>query len=79
MSWILLIIGGLFEVGFASCLGANETKESNLLIGCWVLLCLSISMLLLYKATQELPIGTSLCGLDWYWSCGNCFSGYRCI
>jgi quaternary ammonium compound-resistance protein SugE len=27
MSWILLIIGGLFEVGFASCLGkANETK-----------------------------------------------------
>jgi quaternary ammonium compound-resistance protein SugE len=36
MSWILLIIGGLFEVGFASCLGkANETKELNLLIGCW--------------------------------------------
>jgi quaternary ammonium compound-resistance protein SugE len=34
MSWILLIIGGLFEVGFASCLGkANETKELNLLIG----------------------------------------------
>lgn len=27
MNWILLIIGGLFEVGFASCLGkANETK-----------------------------------------------------
>jgi quaternary ammonium compound-resistance protein SugE len=26
MSWILLIIGGLFEVGFASCLGQNETK-----------------------------------------------------
>jgi quaternary ammonium compound-resistance protein SugE len=59
MSWILLIIGGLFEVGFASCLGkAMKQKESNLLIGCWVLLCL-ISMLLLYKATQELPIGTA--------------------
>jgi quaternary ammonium compound-resistance protein SugE len=26
MSWILLIIGGLFEVGFASCLAKNETK-----------------------------------------------------
>jgi quaternary ammonium compound-resistance protein SugE len=68
----------LFEVGF-SCLGkANETKESNLLIGCWVLLCLSISMLLLYKATQELPIGTAYA----VWTgigAGNCFSGYRCI
>jgi quaternary ammonium compound-resistance protein SugE len=60
MSWILLIIGGLFEVGFASCLGkANETKGIESTIGCWVLLCLSISMLLLYKATQELPIGTA--------------------
>jgi quaternary ammonium compound-resistance protein SugE len=36
MSWILLIIGGLFEVGFASCLGkANETKGIESLIGCW--------------------------------------------
>jgi quaternary ammonium compound-resistance protein SugE len=57
MSWILLIIG-LFEVGFASCLSKNETKL-NLLIGCWAFFCLSISMLLLYKATQELPIGTA--------------------
>jgi quaternary ammonium compound-resistance protein SugE len=35
MSWILLIIGGLFEVGFASCLGKAKQKELNLLIGCW--------------------------------------------
>jgi quaternary ammonium compound-resistance protein SugE len=65
MSWILLIIGGLFEVGFASCLGKAKQKELNLLIGCWAFTCLSISMLLLYKATQELPIGTAY-GLDWY-------------
>jgi quaternary ammonium compound-resistance protein SugE len=61
MNWILLIIGGLFEVGFASCLGkAHATKgiESTYwMVG--FLLCLSISMLLLYKATQELPIGTA--------------------
>jgi quaternary ammonium compound-resistance protein SugE len=61
MNWILLIIGGLFEVGFASCLGkANETKgiESTYwMVG--FLVCLSASMLLLYKATQELPIGTA--------------------
>jgi hypothetical protein len=42
MSWILLI-GGLFEVGFASCLGkAMKQKESNLL-GCWAFT-LSISI-----------------------------------
>jgi quaternary ammonium compound-resistance protein SugE len=56
---------GLFEVGFASCLGkANKTKGIESIIGCWAfLLCLSISMLLLYKATQELPIGTAAVGL----------------
>lgn len=61
MSWILLILGGLFEVGFASCLGkAKET--SGMVSTYWMLgflVCLSISMVLLYKATQELPIGTA--------------------
>ncbi|WP_166387316.1 MULTISPECIES: DMT family transporter [unclassified Polaribacter] len=61
MNWILLIIAGLFEVAFAACLG--KAKESTgaettyWYIG--FLLCLSISMLLLLKATQELPIGTA--------------------
>jgi quaternary ammonium compound-resistance protein SugE len=68
-----------FEVGFASCLGkAMKQKELNLLIGCWALLCLSISMLLLYKATQELPIGTAYA----VWTgigAVELFSGYRCI
>lgn len=61
MNWILLIIAGLFEVGFATCLGkARETSgaASNWwLVG--FLVCLTISMLLLYKATQSLPIGTA--------------------
>jgi quaternary ammonium compound-resistance protein SugE len=61
MNWILLIIGGLFEVGFASCLGkAKET--SGITATLWLsgfLVCLVISMLLLYKATQTLPIGTA--------------------
>ncbi len=61
MNWILLIIAGLFEVGFATCLGkTKETTgtESNL----WMtgfLVCLAISMTLLYKASQTLPIGTA--------------------
>ena len=61
MNWILLVIAGLFEVGFASCLGkAKETSgnESTLWMAGFFI-CLSISMGLLYKATQELPIGTA--------------------
>ncbi|ASO06608.1 quaternary ammonium compound-resistance protein SugE [Arenibacter sp. NBRC 103722] len=61
MNWIFLIIAGLFEVAFAACLGkAKETtgmEASYWYIG--FLLCLAISMLLLVKATQELPIGTA--------------------
>ncbi|HEY9361884.1 MAG TPA: multidrug efflux SMR transporter [Chitinophagaceae bacterium] len=61
MNWILLIIGGLFEVGFATCLGkAKETTGSTAawwIIGFFV--CLSISMYLLYRATLTLPIGTA--------------------
>ncbi len=61
MNWILLIIGGLFEVGFATCLG--KAKESTgAAATLWLLgflACLTISMVLLYKATQTLPIGTA--------------------
>jgi quaternary ammonium compound-resistance protein SugE len=61
MNWILLIIAGLFEVGFASCLG--KAKETTGIISTYWMagffVCLAISMILLYKATQELPIGTA--------------------
>src|SRR5690606_41658834 len=61
MAWILLIIAGLFEVAFASCLGkAKETsgaESTYWFIG--FLARLSVSMTLLYKATQTLPIGTA--------------------
>jgi len=61
MNWLLLVIAGLFEVGFASCLGkAKESTGSSATM--WMagfFVCLSISMYLLYKATQTLPIGTA--------------------
>ncbi len=61
MNWILLIIAGFFEVAFATCLGkAKETSGSAMYF--WYagfLICLSISMLLLLKATKEIPIGTA--------------------
>ena len=61
MHWIILIIAGLFETGFATCLGkAKETSGTVSMF--WLggfLVCLAISMVLLYKATQGLPIGTA--------------------
>lgn len=61
MNWILLIIAGLFETGFATCLGkAKETSGNTSVL--WIagfFICLSISMYLLYRATQTLPIGTA--------------------
>jgi len=61
MNWIVLIIAGLFEVGFAFCLGKAKDAVSQSAI-LWYLgffVCLAISMLLLVKATQTLPIGTA--------------------
>lgn len=61
MSWIYLIIAGLCEVAFASCLGKFKETTGNEAV-CWFvgfLITLTISMILLIKATQELPIGTA--------------------
>lgn len=56
-----MIIAGLFEVTFAFCLGkAKETTGLEMYL--WYLgfiVALSISMTLLIKATQTLPIGTA--------------------
>ena len=61
MNWILLIVAGLFEVAFASCLGkAKETSGNEMYF--WYagfLISLIISMVLLVKASQTLPIGTA--------------------
>ncbi len=61
MNWIILIIAGLFEVAFASCLGKVKETTGNEMYW-WFggfLVCLTISMLLLIKATETLPIGTA--------------------
>jgi quaternary ammonium compound-resistance protein SugE len=61
MNWIILIIAGLFEVAFAFCLGkVKETTGNEMYL--WYagfLVALTISMGLLVKATQTLPIGTA--------------------
>lgn len=61
MSWIILIIAGFFEVGFAACLSkARATAYPEAYV--WFLgflASLTVSMYLLYKATHHLPMGTA--------------------
>ena len=66
MNWIILIIAGLLEVCFTFCLG--KTKESAgkgatgtdfYLWGAGFVISVTLSMFLLAKAAQTLPIGTA--------------------
>lgn len=64
MNWIFLIIGGLFETGFAISLGkAQESSGKEFVF--WLLsfaICVSISMYLLFRAmggNQAIPVGTA--------------------
>lgn len=61
MNWIILIVAGLFEIGFTSCLAkAKETSGQEMYL--WYVgfvLSLVASMLLLMKAIQSLPMGTA--------------------
>lgn len=61
MNWIILIIGGLFEVGFTFCLGKAKYSEGKEMYLWYVGFAISllISMTLLIKATQSLPLGTA--------------------
>jgi len=61
MNWIILIIAGIFEVGFATCIGKlkEATGQAYALWFTGFLVCLFISMYLLYKAAQTLPVGTA--------------------
>jgi quaternary ammonium compound-resistance protein SugE len=61
MAWLLLIIGGLFEVGFTTCLAKAQesTGTTSLLWFGGFLVSVSLSMYLLYRATLTLPMGTA--------------------
>jgi quaternary ammonium compound-resistance protein SugE len=61
MHWFTLMIAGLCEVAFTTCLGkAKETTGTTASL--WLMgffISLTLSMYLLYKATQVLPMGTA--------------------
>lgn len=61
MNWAILIVAGLFEVGFTTCLGKVKETSGHTALLWWAgfFISLSLSMYLLYRATQSLPIGTA--------------------
>jgi len=61
VSWIILVIAGLFEATFAFCLGKAKGSTGSEMWWWYAgfLVALTISMVLLVKATQTLPIGTA--------------------
>lgn len=64
INWILLILGGLFETGFAVSLGKAQQTSGKEMWG-WLtafIICVSISMYLLFKAMggeKAIPVGTA--------------------
>lgn len=63
MNWILLILGGLCEVGFTYCLGrAKALSGTEYWLWMWMagfVFFTILSMGLLAKATQTIPLGTA--------------------
>lgn len=61
MNWIILIVAGLFEVAFAFCLGKAKAATGTEVYLWYIsfIITLAISMVLLVKATQTLPMGTA--------------------
>ncbi len=58
MGWLYLILGGVFEVGFTTCLRyANGFKNVPWTLG--FLACVIASMVLLDMSLRTIPIGTS--------------------
>lgn len=61
MNWFILIIAGMCEVIFATCL-TKYKSATGFEAGAWItgfFVFSSISMYLLYKATQTIPMGTA--------------------
>lgn len=61
MSWIILIVAGLFEVLFTTCLGKAKELSGTEAYAWYAgfVISLIISMGLLMKATETLPLGTA--------------------
>lgn len=62
MDWLILIVAGVFEAGFAFCLGKAKEAPAGYetcLWGAGFVVCVATSMYLLAKAAKSLPLGTA--------------------
>src|SRR5690606_37206769 len=61
MNWIILIIGGLFEIAFTFCIGKAKVSDGTEMYLWYLgfLVSVTISMGLLIEASQGLPLGTA--------------------
>lgn len=64
MKWVLLIIAGLFETGFATCLGKAQSASGRESLLWWLafVVCLFSYMYLMFRAISgvgAIPIGTA--------------------
>ncbi|MCG9911491.1 MAG: multidrug efflux SMR transporter [Flavobacteriales bacterium] len=77
MAWILLVIAGLFEVGFTTCL-MKAKISTGMTHYVWLggfLVSLALSMILLYKASLTLPLGTAYAVWTGIGACGTVLVG----
>jgi quaternary ammonium compound-resistance protein SugE len=58
MAWGLLVLAGLFEVGFTTCLKLSESFTKPL-PSMGFLVCAILSFWLLTKAAETIPLGTA--------------------
>lgn len=58
MSWFFLVLAGLFEVGFTTCLKLSDSF-SRLWPSLGFIFCAVVSFWLLTRATQTIPLGTA--------------------
>lgn len=88
MPWVYLVVGGLFEVGFTTCLRYVEGFR-NIPWTLGFLACTTISLILLEIASRSIPmatsyvvwggigaVGTTLVGMMWF---GEPVSGLRLL
>jgi len=58
MAWIVLVIAGLFEVGFTTCLKMSD-NFTNWKWGVGFFICITLSFVLLNQAIKSIPMGTA--------------------
>lgn len=61
LNWMILIVAGIFEVAFTTCLSKVKTAPPQEIPLWWTgfTISLFLSMYLLYKASQHIPMGTA--------------------